>query len=61
MIGYAVPDGYLGMVGKNNYMLFATEKEYEEYVKEYEEPINLEYRKNATPAFIFKRKVKNNG
>lgn len=59
--GYVVPDGYIGTVGQNSYMLFATEQDYKDYIEEWKEPIQLEYRKNVKPAFIFKRKKAFNG
>lgn len=38
--GYPVATGFMGWIPKkNNYMLFATEDEYEEYMEEEEEDI----------------------
>lgn len=34
MKGYVVSIGYMGYVGNGKYMLFATEEEYKEYMKE---------------------------
>lgn len=31
--GYIVPSGYMGHIGNNKYMLFATESEYIEYME----------------------------
>lgn len=56
--GYLVPDGYLGMVGKNNYMLFATEEDYKEYIAEWSEP-TIVYRPTNSPRFIFEKRAQN--
>lgn len=32
--GYPVPGGYIGYIGNGEYMLFATETDYEEWLEE---------------------------
>ena len=56
--GYLVSDGYLGKVGSNNYMLFATEEDYEEYLNDWSEP-TIVYRPKAKPNFIFEKRAQN--
>ncbi len=34
MKGYYVTAGYMGLIGKDEYMLFANEQEYAEYMSE---------------------------
>jgi len=37
MKGYVVSCGYMGYIGNGRFMLFATEQDYEEYIRQEEE------------------------